>query len=354
MTLRRAPVAIVLAHLVAIAAGLSAAGHHPATDGAKAPSTWIESRASGVFDPATPHVRGLRVGYRVDAHILLPLGFTSLDLLSRTDVGMAVASYRDCGGEGGDLVRAFEFFSTSRPERARGIDRRGFFREAVRLTPAGTAWTAYFGAMTTWPEKTLAEARRSAEQPPSHVYEAIDGFSSALEMKAAVFQVSTDRPLANPGEFWEAVLRQLESTSPRYVEGKTGSLQKPLPSLAFLGAVQASLRSAAIHRDRPLPAPATRLTFSHNGSVRYLELASCSRKPGRARGAAISSLVRNVSDVFELRFRIINPGADDGEFLLWAELPGNVRDDPQTPPIVPLGWEMELRSYLKLVFERTS
>jgi hypothetical protein len=354
MRLRRFPAVLVLATLVAGIAGVSALGRVPADDDVRPYSTWIESRASGVFDPATPQVRGLRAVYRVDAHILLPLGFTSLDILSRTDVGTAVASYRDCAAEGDDVVRAYEFFSVSRPERARGLDRRGFFREAVRLTPGGAAWTAYFGAMTTWPEKTLAEARKSVDRPPSHIYEAIDGLSSPLEMKSSVFRVSTDRPLTSPGEFWAAMRRQLEATAPRYVDGKTGSSLKPLPPLAFLGALQASLRSAAIHRDRPLPPAATRLAFSHNGRLRQLELVSISRSARRARRYSNTGLVRNPPDVFELRYRIINPGSGDGEFLLWAELPANLRDDPRTPPIAPLGWEMELRSYLKLVFERTS
>jgi hypothetical protein len=342
----------VTAGVVAAAGG--AASVPPPSGGARPYVTWIENRASGAFDPATPQLRGLQVGYRVDAHVMLPLGFTSLELWSRTDVGMAVASYRDFAAEAGEVLRAYELFSESRPERARGFDRRGFFREAVRLTPRGVAWTAYFGAMTSWPEKTLAEARRSADGPQPHTYEAIDGLSAPLETNSAVFLVATDRKLAGPNDLWAAVRPQLDAKPPRHSESIVGSAAKPLPPLAFLGALQVSLRSAAVHRTAPLPPKATRVAFTHNGQVRQLELTSIDRDPERARLYARPGIVHDTANVFQLHYRIINPGAEDGEFRLWAELPADARDDPHAPPLAPLAWEMQLRSYLKLVFERTS
>jgi hypothetical protein len=335
-------------------AGVAALASTPPAADALPYVTWIENRASRAFDPATPQLRGLQAGYRVDAHVLLPLGFTSLELWSRTDVGMAVASYRDFAADAGDVLRAYELFSESRPERARGFDRRGFFREAVRLTPGGAAWTAYFGAMTSWPEKTLAEARRSADGPQPHTYEAIDGLSAPLETRSSVFLVATDRKLSGPNDLWAAVRPQLDAGPPRHSESIVGTAARPLPTLAFLGALQISLRSAAVHRAAPLAPRATRVAFTHNGQVRQLELASIDPDPVRGRLYPRPEIVRNPADVFQLRYRIINPGAEDGEFRIWIELPADVRDDPHAAPLAPLAWEMQLRSYLKLVFERTS
>jgi hypothetical protein len=316
-------------------------------------TTWIENRASHVFDRGTPQLRGLQAGYRVDAHILLPLGFTSIELWKSPGVGTAVASYHDCAAESGDVLRAFELFSSSDPAHAHGFDRRGFFREALKVTPAGVAWTAYFGAMTSWPEKTLSEARKSVNGPQPHTYEAIDGLSAPLETQATIFDVATTGKVADPGALWSAVRPQLESKPPRTVGSVQGAPNRPLPAFAFLGALQASLRSAAAHRNHPLAPAATRIAFTHNGSVRQLELSKITPAPTRGRKAAAEGLARHASDVFEMRYRILNPGDGDGQFTLWAELPPGVVDEALTPPLAPLGWELQLRAYLKLVFERT-
>ncbi len=342
--------------VVAAAAGMAAAAvaGRAGRANADAPyATWIESKAARAFDGTTPELRGLSVTYRVDAHVSLPLGFTSLELWQKPGVGVAVASYHDYRESSGQVVRAFELFSISDPDRAQGFDRCGFFREALALTPSGVEWTAYFGAMTSWPEKTLSDARSSANGPQPHTYEAIDGLSAPLETRSSVFQVSTDARLTDPAALWAAVRPQLERKEPRSVKTQVGTSAKPLPSLAFLGALEASLRSAAAHRAKPLASAATRIPFTHNGVVRQLELASISPDGKRGRKAVAAGLARDAADVFQLRFRILNPGGDTGDFLLWAELPADAHDDALAPPLPPLAWEMQLRSYLRLNFERT-
>ena len=316
-------------------------------------ATWIESMAPRAFDGTTPELRGLSVTYRVDAHVSLPLGFTSLELWQRPGVGMAEASYHDYRAASGDVVRAYELFSISDPERAQGFDRCGFFREALMFSRSGVEWTAYFGAMTSWPEKTLGDARRAANGPQPHTYEAIDGLSAPLEAKSAVFQVSTDERMTSPASLWAALRPQLKREEPRYVKSQAGTAARPLPTLAFLGALQASLRSAAVHREHPLPPAATRVSFTHNGVTRQLELASVSPDARRGRRAVTDGLARSASDVFQMRYRILTPGGDAGNFVLWAELPAGMADDVEAPPLPPLGWEMQLRSYLRLTFERT-
>ena len=73
----------------------------------------------------------------------------------------------------------------------------------------------------------------------------------------------------------------------------------------------------------------------------------------RGRKAVAAGLARDAADVFQLRYRILTPGGDTGDFVLWAELPPGTPDDALTPPLPPLAWEMQLRSYLRLDFERT-
>ncbi len=316
-------------------------------------STWIESKASRAFDGTTPELRGMSVTYRVDAHVSLPLGFTALQLWQKPGVGMAVVSYHDYRENSGQVVRAFELFSISDPERAQGFDRCGFFREALALSPSGVEWTAYFGAMTSWPEKTLNDARNAANGPQPHTYEAIDGLSAPLETRSSVFQVSTDSRSTDPAALWAAIRPQLERKDPRSVRSQAAAPGQSLPTLAFLGALQASLRSAAVHRAKPLSPAATRVAFTHNGAVRQLELASISSDSRRGRKAVDAGLARNAADVFQLRYRIVNPGGDSGDFVLWAELPAGASDDALAPPFPPLAWEMQLRSYLRLDFERT-
>lgn len=343
---------LLIALLVGAVVGSAALPGRAADSDSGAYVTWIESRAGRVFERDTPQLRGQQATYRVDARVLLPLGFTSMELWNEEGVGTAVASFRDCASESGDVVRAFELFAASEPERAHGFDRRGFFREALRVTPSGIAWTAYFGAMTSWPEKTLSDAKKAANGPQPHTYEAIDGISSPLDSRAALFQLSTEGKLHDPEELWCALRPQLSSLKARSNLVLAGTPAKPLPALAFLGALQTSLRSAAVHRGKPLPAAATRVRFTHNGIVRQLELSSMSPDAARGRRAVASGVARNAGDVFELRYRILNPGFEDGEFRLWVELPATVQEDLLSPPLAPLGWELQLRSYLKLVFQR--
>ncbi len=107
----------------------------------------IDLHAYGVFDLTRPAARSARVDYQVNATVLVPLLFTSIPFVSRDDVGVASFTARDFD-EAGETLRAFEFFAASDPARARGLNRLGFFREAVALGDDGARWTAQFGVMT--------------------------------------------------------------------------------------------------------------------------------------------------------------------------------------------------------------
>lgn len=266
-------------------------------------------------------------------------------------MGTAVASYRDRQAAGDNITRGYELFSASKPERARGLDRMGFFREAVRLTPRGADWTAYFGAMTSSPEQTYREAVKASDSQVDRVFEVTDGFAEPLETSAAVFRVTTTHRVDSADDLYGAVHPQLNVATPRR-SSLAGKPPRPLPPSAFIGALQSSLRAAAVARGRRPSPSSVRVPFIHNGRVRQLELVGMSADPGRGRQFAASRLARAAGDVYLLRYRIVNPGGDDFPFRLWAELPPTARDDAQAPPIAPLAWETQVRSFLRLDYER--
>src|SRR3990167_7224345 len=113
------------------------------------PAPAIESWAPGVFDGgACPASGNDTATYRVDATVLLPLGLGSVPIASRTNVGVATFSVYDCVQAGRARLRALEFFAGSFPDRARGLNRLGGLREAIRLRPSGPVATAQFGGIS--------------------------------------------------------------------------------------------------------------------------------------------------------------------------------------------------------------
>jgi hypothetical protein len=323
-------------------------------DRAEGFTTWIERRAPGAFIPGSHEtLGGLSVAYHMDAEVLLPLWVTSLTLYSRANVGLATAFYRDIRLSDGEKIRTFEFFTTSVPERARGVDRMGFFREALGLTDRGFDWTAYFGTMTTSPEKTFEQAEKASGSGPRVAYEVTDGFSTASETTAGVFDVVVDRRSTNADELYETVRPKLADGQPRYTRLQQGSGARPLPPLAFLGALQVSLRAAAASRLGPKATPVPRVAFVHNGTVRYLAVEGMASDAGRGRTAASQGFAKDPAAVYRLDFRIINPGSDDGQFKLWAELHREAGSGADVVPIPPIAFELTPRAFLRLRFERS-
>jgi hypothetical protein len=345
-----AGVAIALVTALGVArhpAALQGQGQDPAF------ATRLESRAPGAFEPTSrAPLGGLNVTYRLDAQVLLPLLVTSLTIYSRENVGSATASYRDAMSDSGDLIRAFEFFTTSVPERARGMKRMGFFREAVDLGPVSEHWTAYFGVMSASPEQTLAQARAATENA-TMTYQITDGFSSSTESAATRYDVTVDRPGTSAADLYATVRPLLRSRPPRFARSLQGTPRQPLPSLAFLGALQVSLRELALSRAHSGTGRAPDVAFVHDGSVRHLKVDGLKADPASGRPFVAGGFVKDVARVYRIDFRIVNPGSEDGPFRLWAELPSNVNDRADALPIAPIMFELLPRSFLRLHYERT-
>jgi len=121
----------------------------------------IETLAPGAFESGPRLSLDLDVDYDVRARVFIPLGFVSVPIASRDDVGRARFRVRDLPAPDSTTarLRAQEFFATSIPERARGLHRLGFIRELIRRAGPTIEWTAQFGVIST----DRADSREAAE-----------------------------------------------------------------------------------------------------------------------------------------------------------------------------------------------
>ena len=180
--LRRIVATVILAvSAVGIYPGLTLLGQRPSPSSrvpeAAARAAGVEARrlppkielwAPDAFDGTGRSTGEYCVRYRVDATVLFPL--FSIPLAHREDVGFASAMVRDTNADASSRVRAYELFATSFPERARGLNRMGFIREAVGSWPCRHSmdrafWRALIESGT---ESPRGPARRRRE--PSAVY----------------------------------------------------------------------------------------------------------------------------------------------------------------------------------------
>ena len=121
--------------------------------------------------------------YRADAVIVL----LSVPVFRRPGVGSGFASLAEATQEG-ERYYSLRFAGASRPERAAGLDRVGALREVVREQGATLREAAYFGVLTSSPEETLEEGRRSLAKNANkwNEYTAIDGQSQCGFTRSAV------------------------------------------------------------------------------------------------------------------------------------------------------------------------
>ena len=96
------------------------------------------------------------VAFRVDALVRLPLLIAKIPIASRENVGVTTFSARYFTTDRGTGVRAYEFYAASFPDRARGLNRLGFLREAVVVARTGIIETAQFGVISSEREDSMA------------------------------------------------------------------------------------------------------------------------------------------------------------------------------------------------------
>ena len=135
------------------------------------------------------------LAYRIDAVIVL----FSRPLFSRSGVGEGLL-FRDERGSAGDGCLRFAFAGGSWPQRARGLNRFGYFSERIEFQAGGRSAAQYFGFMTSSNEETLSEAARSLEASGDGVpVTTIHGESGEGRHQARLASVRLE-----PGASWSA------------------------------------------------------------------------------------------------------------------------------------------------------
>lgn len=157
-------------HLLRLLA--AAAGVGPfARWGAAAPAPAEPLRRVRSLLPEAEAARSSRKTYRADATVL----FLGLPIYTRSMAGAAVAEAREVR-RGDERLLSFLFTAGSLPDRARGLNRLGYFEEAVLERNDSPCHAAYFGFLTSSPEADVGEGRAALQdQPDQALYEVIDG-----------------------------------------------------------------------------------------------------------------------------------------------------------------------------------
>ncbi len=147
---------------------------------------------------ATMDTRTVVKRYRADAVILL-LG---IPIFKRPGVGSGQVSVEEAG-EGPQATRTLFFAAGSDPKRAHGLARLGWMREISRAPGAAPAETEYFGVMTSSPEESLDNARKSVDATPGarSLFVAVKGRHAAGRSRSALaqFEFASDAAWSDRG-----------------------------------------------------------------------------------------------------------------------------------------------------------
>ncbi len=342
--LKRVAAVLVVAGGVA-AVGSAAAWRPPVTNDPASSTPWIEKRAPQAFATGANAPQS-SARYRIDATVLFPL--FSIPVASRDDVGFATA-LADHGAGNETAVRRYEFFGASFPERARGLNRMGFFREVVRWEDQARVWTAHFGALSSSPETSRSEVALDSDESV-RPYTVLDGFTDRDASVNRDARVVLDGSWTSADGFYDQLLSVWRVTD-REPETRMSSMTE-MQRRGFLSTVEHALRVAAGEVVEGKLQRA-RYPFVHKAESMELERRGHKVDRGRARRYVELGLVAPDAVVHRLDYRILDQHGDRVQsFRLWTELPPD--DDGAGPPPMPLGFEFKPKSFLRLEAELVS
>ena len=290
--------------------------------------------------------------YQVDATVLLPL--FSIPFAHRENVGFAMTSVQDFSDREDGQLRTHELFAASYPERARGLNRMGFIREAVRLERDGARWTAHFGALSSNPETSRRQVELDSNES-LQAYTVMDGFTDRRRSWNRDVRLQIDGSWSSPLVFYDTLIpiwrtKELEPPNPSYPQAAPGY---PEP-LGFLGIVIQSLRVAALDVHRGIEPRKIRHPFTHKGELMYLFLRGYRVDSRRQRRYVEDGLVESGAVVHRLDYRILDEGGGGVQaFKVWTDLPAG-REDRRSAPIMPVAFAFKAKSFLELEAVRVS
>lgn len=305
----------------------------------------IDRRAPAVFDGLAAETRA-SARYQIDATVLFPL--FSIRIAHRDDVGFATVVVGDVPGSAAFRLRTYELFAASFPERARGLNRMGFIREAVGRGHAGARWTAHFGALSSSPETSRSEVALDSDES-ERPYTVLDGFTNRAGASNRDTRLELSGSWLSPRHFYEQLVPVWREVEP---EPETRRKRAVTPSdgepLGFLGIVEKAIDMAAADAESGLGHRRVRHPFTHKASPMHLEARGRRVDRGRQRRYVERGLVEPSATVYKLDFRILDERGDRVQsFSLWTELPS---DDARTSsaPILPVGFVFRPKSFLEL------
>ena len=254
--------------------------------------------------------------YRADAVILL-LG---IPIFRRAGVGGGQASLEETG-EGASLRRTLFFAAGSDPKRAHGLSRLGWIREVVLGPGSAPSEAAYFGVLSSSPEESLEHARQSVDASPSgrSTFAAVNGRNTAGHSTSAVthFEFSAGAIWSDPGLIEQAQSTFHENVTWRETSWPNSPNQAP-PSFLFQLATLLKQRSRRA---------AGRYVYNEQEYLLELEAPDAGRDPKAL--LPVRGKIRNLRTRNETLFRV------------WLE----------SSSIVPVRFEVQPRSFLRLTFE---
>jgi hypothetical protein len=331
--------------LALLTGGVLTAGarQQPERDTEATVTPWIETWApEAVKAAAQPRPTGVTATYRIEADVLLPLGFTAIRVNTRRDVGVATARVDQYTSREGDAVSVFEFFAASDPDRAAGTDQVGFFWEAHSAGRADDGWTAYIGSKSYASEESTLEEITHLE---SHLFDVTNGLTTTSRAVASTYRVPAGlRPASSP-EMYAAVRPLVRPDRLRYEHMIDDDGE--VPTRAFLGAFVTLMRAAVTGDERP----PWRLPFTYDARRRWLELESIETDAGFGRHLASEGWDGDPAQVRVLRYRVGRPGRrDTTQFSAWIAGPLDAGADGSPGAQLPLAFEYQPKAFLRLRF----
>ena len=347
-------VALTIASFAAATIGVADLQENPPAR----PIPWIDTHAPGVFGPdARPGLPASVATYRLDATVLFPLLVVSLPIASRAGIGVSSFTAHDHLDAAGDRIRGFEFFAISFPERSRGFSRLGFAREATRLTQEGAVWTAYFGVISANREETREEVDQVLDQTKElQLVSIIDGLITRAGSRNNVVNLELSGRWTEPADLYAEFGPRLAEQPPEYARDLSNAGGRAYSEpLAFLGGLQASLRSVARAIARGDLRSELRQAYVHNGKVLQLEVDDVETDIERGLAYVAAGWATEATAVRRIDYRILDEDEDEVEdFRLWVELPAEDRSDAFATPVLPLAFQFRPRAFLRIRGERVA
>ena len=312
----------------------------------------VEVRAPGVFDGRVSPIHEHLAQYRINATVLFPL--FSIPIAHRDDVGFALTSIREFPDLETGSVRTHELFAASFPNRARGLNRMGFIREAVGLGRDGARWTAHFGALSSNPETSRQQVELDADET-TQSYTVMDGFTDKRWSWNRDARLQLEGAWSSPLVFYATLIPVWRTTEldPLVMTRLQAELGYPEP-LGFLGIVSRSLRIASMNVHQREAIRKIQFSFTHKGELMYLSLRGHRVDRRRQQAYVADGLIERDAVLHQLHYRVLDAdGREVRAFTVWTELPAG-QDEQQSPPIIPVAFEFKAKSFLELEAVRVS